>query len=49
MIEKGLTEEMWIAVLDDTLQSFASQRRDPPHRIAFFKEGILTALNTPLA
>ena len=49
MIEKGLTEEMWIAVLDDTLQSFASQRRDPPHRIAFFKEGILRALDVPTA
>lgn len=49
LVENGLTEEMWIAVLDDTLHSFASQRRDPPHRISWFKDSLMTVLNASLA
>jgi len=49
LVENGLTEEMWTMIVEDTLQNCARTRKEPPHRIAYFKEGILTALNSPLA
>lgn len=49
LVEKGLTEEMWIAVLDDTLQTMASKRQDPPHRISWFKSGLDKVLDASLA
>ena len=49
LVENGLTEEMWTMIVEDTLQNCARTRKEPPHRIAYFKEGILTALNTSLA
>lgn len=49
LVENGLTEEMWIAVLDDTLQTMASKRQDPPHRISWFRDSLMKVLNDSLA
>lgn len=49
MVEVGLDEVMWTMIVEDTLQNCVRTRKEPPHRIAYFKEGILTALNTSLA
>lgn len=44
MVNAGLTEELWIDVVDDILQTMKSKRQEPPHRIGYFKDGILRAL-----
>jgi len=49
MVEAGLEEVMWTMIVDDTLQNCARTRKEPPHRIAYFKEAIMRTLNTPLA
>ncbi len=49
LVENGLTEEMWVMIVEDTLNNCAKTRKEPPHRIAYFKDGILSALNSSLA
>ena len=49
LVENGLTEEMWVMIVEDTLNNCAKTRKEPPHRIAYFKEGIMSALNSSLA
>ena len=49
LVENGLTEEMWVMIVEDTLQNCAATRKEPPHRIAYFKEGIMRALDSSLA
>jgi hypothetical protein len=46
LVEMGLTEEMWSMIVDETLTSCQTSRREPPHRIAYFKEAIQRVLNT---
>ena len=49
LVENGLNEEMWVMIVEDTLHDCAKTRKEPPHRIAYFKEGIMRALNSSLA
>jgi hypothetical protein len=44
MINAGLTVEMWTDVLNDILTTIKDKRQEPPHRIGYFKDGILRAL-----
>ena len=46
LVEMGLTEDMWSMIVDETLTSCQTSRREPPHRIAYFKEAIQRVLNT---
>lgn len=46
LVEQGLTEELWSIIVDETLTSCQTSRREPPHRIAYFKEAIQRVLNT---
>jgi DNA-binding MarR family transcriptional regulator len=46
LVEMGLTEEMWSMIVDETLTNCQTTRREPPHRIAYFKEAIQRVLNT---
>lgn len=46
LVEMGLTEELWTIIVDETLTSCQTSRREPPHRIAYFKEAIQRVLNT---
>ena len=46
LVEMGLTEELWSMIVDETLTSCQTSRREPPHRIAYFKEAIQRVLNT---
>ena len=46
LVEMGLTEELWSIIVDETLTSCQTSRREPPHRIAYFKEAIQRVLNT---
>jgi hypothetical protein len=49
MVEAGLNEVMWEMIVDDTLHNCQRTRKEPPHRIAYFKEAIMRTLNTSLA
>lgn len=49
LVENGLNEEMWVMIVEDTLNNCAKTRKEPPHRISYFKEGIMSALNSSLA
>ena len=49
LVEAGLTEQLWTDVLEDTLQTMASKRQDPPHRISWFKSGLMPVLNAHTA
>lgn len=44
MIDAGLTVEMWSDVVTDILTTIKTKRQEPPHRIAYFRDGILRAL-----
>jgi len=46
LVEMGLTEELWSMIVDETLANCQTSRREPPHRIAYFKEAIQRVLNT---
>lgn len=46
LVEMGLTEELWSIIVDETLANCQTTRREPPHRIAYFKEAIQRVLNT---
>ena len=46
LVEEGLTEELWTMIVDETLTNCQTSRREPPHRIAYFKEAIQRVLNT---
>ena len=46
LVEMGLTEELWTMIVDETLANCQTTRREPPHRIAYFKEAIQRVLNT---
>lgn len=46
LIEKGLTEQMWIDVVSDTLATMKTKRQDPPHRIGWFRDGLMRVLDT---
>jgi DNA-binding MarR family transcriptional regulator len=46
LVEQGLTEELWTMIVDETLANCQTTRREPPHRIAYFKEAIQRVLNT---
>lgn len=46
LVEMGLTEELWTMIVDETLTNCQTTRREPPHRIAYFKEAIQRVLNT---
>lgn len=46
LVEMGLTEELWSMIVDETLANCQTTRREPPHRIAYFKEAIQRVLNT---
>lgn len=49
MVEAGLNEVMWEMIVDDTLHNCQRTRKEPPHRITYFKEAIMRTLNTSLA
>jgi len=49
MVEAGLNEVMWEMIVDDTLQNCQRTRKEPPHRITYFKEAIMRTLNTSVA
>jgi hypothetical protein len=49
MVEAGLDEVMWTMIVEDTLNECQRTRKEPPHRIAYFKEAIMRTLNTSLA
>ena len=44
MIDAGLTVEMWTDVVTDILTTIKTKRQEPPHRIGYFRDGILRAL-----
>jgi len=44
MVEAGLDEQLWKDVLEDILETMKAKRQEPPHRISYFKDGILKAL-----
>lgn len=46
LVENGLTEELWSMIVEETLNNCQQTRREPPHRIAYFKEAIQRVLNT---
>lgn len=46
LVEQGLNEELWTMIVDETLTNCQTSRREPPHRIAYFKEAIQRVLNT---
>lgn len=46
LVDAGLTEQLWTDVVTDTVQTFANQRRDPPHRIGYFRDTLLKVLHT---
>lgn len=45
LVENGLTEQMWIDVVTDILQTMRDKRQDPPHRIGYFRDGLMQALS----
>lgn len=49
LIENGLTLEMWSEVLQDILTSMKAKRQDPPQRIGWFRDSLMTVLNASLA
>jgi hypothetical protein len=49
MVEAGLNEVMWEMIVEDTLQNCARTRKEPPHRITYFKEAIMRTLDASLA
>lgn len=49
MVEAGLNEVMWEMIVDDTLHNCQRTRKEPPHRITYFKEAIMRTLNTSVA
>lgn len=49
LVEAGLTEELWTDVVTDILATMKEKRHEPPHRIGFFKEGLMKVLNSPTA
>lgn len=46
LVENGLTEQMWIDVVTDILQAMKDKRQDPPHRIGYFRDGLMRVLDT---
>lgn len=44
LVNAGLTESLWNDVVDDILTTMKAKRQEPPHRIGYFRDGILRAL-----
>lgn len=45
LVESGMTEQMWTDVVTDILQAMKDKRQDPPHRIGFFRDGLMRVLS----